>query len=112
MIVAIGTDIVQIERIESAMKNPEFVNRILTPTEQEREITPQYVAGRWAVKEAIKKCLPNINSWHDAEVISEPGSPPTVSLAPGLLPSQHSIHVSISHETRYATAIAILEGPG
>jgi holo-[acyl-carrier protein] synthase len=112
MIVAIGTDIVQIDRIESAMKNPEFINRILTTAEQGREITPQYVAGRWAVKEAIKKCLPNINSWHDAEVIGEPGSPPTVKLAAGLLPSGHSIHVSISHETRYATAIAILEGPG
>jgi len=112
MIVAIGTDIIAIERIQRAMEHPEFIHRILTPAEQTRDLTSQYVAGRWAAKEAVKKCLPAISSWHDVEITGEPGAAPTVKITPNVMPTNQFIHISISHETTYATAIAILEQGG
>ncbi len=57
MIVGLGIDIVEVARIAEAMKNPRFIERILTPIEREFCTTPQKVAGRWAAKEAIAKAV-------------------------------------------------------
>lgn len=110
MIVAVGTDIVNIGRIAKAMQNPAFADRILTPKEQQREITPEYLAGRWAAKESIKKCFPKINRWHQIEITGEPKTPPKITIHhPEFDPHHHRIHVSISHERETAVAFAILE---
>lgn len=110
MILGIGTDIVSVTRIAKAMQNPAFVNRILTSSEQNRTLTPQYVAGRWAAKEAIKKAFPQINQWHQVEVIGEPNQPPSVRIShPEFDTTQHQIHISISHEKDLAVAFALID---
>lgn len=89
------------------MTDPKFVERILTPTERERALTPEYVAGRWAAKEALKKAVPALASYQDVEIVGVPGSPPEVRLA-NLAPGQRAM-ISITHETDYAAAVAIVE---
>ncbi len=92
------------------MENSAFANRILTQQEQLRSLCPEYVAGRWAAKEAIKKCLPYINSWHQVEVVGQPHSAPLVTIHHHLFdPSQLKIHLSISHERDIAIAFAVVE---
>ncbi|MDI9635658.1 holo-ACP synthase [Kamptonema cortianum] len=110
MIVGIGVDIVSLERIEEAMRRPTFVKRILTTAERSRQLTPQYVAGRWAAKEAIKKCLPKISSWHDIEIATAAeGEPLPKIVREGLIASGMHLHISISHERDHSVAVAILE---
>lgn len=110
MIVAVGTDIVSIQRIARAMQKPAFINRILTPKEQDRMVTAEYLAGRWAAKEAIKKCFPKINCWHQIEVIGTRGKPPVIAIHhPEFDPRHHHILLSISHERDTAIAFAVLE---
>lgn len=110
MIIAVGTDVVSLQRIASAMEKPEFIDRILSANEQQRTITVEYLAGRWASKEAIKKCLPYLNKWHQVEVINNVGSAPEVTIHhPEFDPEHHKIHLSISHERDIAIAFAVLE---
>lgn len=110
MIQRVGIDIVSTIRIDQAIQNPRFIERILTKSEREQEITPTYVAGRWAAKEAIKKCIPTLKSWHEVEIINRPdGAPEATVDHPNFNPSRHLIHISISHEDTHTVALAILE---
>jgi holo-[acyl-carrier protein] synthase len=110
VIVGVGIDVVSIDRIRTAMENPRFLERILTEAERSTVLTPERVAGRWAAKEALSKALPQLNNWHDVEVTNEPGGAPVVTLAEHLrLEPGLSLHVSISHESGYAAAVAIVE---
>ena len=89
---------------------PRFLKRILTINEQKQNLTPQRVAGRWAAKESVAKALGIHLKWHDVEVMNSEDGTPMVSFAdPSLLPANHTLHLSISHEQGYATAVVILE---
>ncbi|MFK7691508.1 holo-ACP synthase [Paenibacillus sp. HJGM_3] len=65
MIIGIGMDLVEIARIRRILEEPHgarFVERVLTPEERERAATrgnrlAEYVAGRFAAKEAVAKAL-------------------------------------------------------
>lgn len=110
MIVGIGIDVVSIERIKQAMKNPRFLERILTPRERMTVLTPERVAGRWAAKEALSKALPSLNDWHDVEVFNDDSGAPYAELSHRLaLEPGMNLHLSISHESGYAAAVAIVE---
>lgn len=113
MIIGIGIDVVAIDRIRQAMEhNSRFLERILTERERQTLLTPERVAGRWAAKEALSKALPRLNHWHDVEVMNGLTGEPVVTLAAhlGLEPGVN-LHVSISHESGYAAAVAIVERP-
>lgn len=107
MIRAIGIDIVSIARIQELMERPAFVKRTLTPRERLRELTPQYVAGRWAAKEAARKCLPELKGWQEIEILNGDSGEPAASSA--AIPPKARLHISISHDREYATAVAVLE---
>jgi holo-[acyl-carrier protein] synthase len=109
MIVGLGIDIVEVARIERAMKKPGFVERILTQAELERRLTSQYVAGRWAAKEAVMKCLPQAISWQQVEIVSKAGCAPSVSIRNVTLDPSTRVLVSISHERGFAAAVAVVE---
>jgi holo-[acyl-carrier protein] synthase len=109
VIVATGIDIVEIRRIERAMKHPSFLHKILTPAERATCRTPSAVAGRWAAKEAAMKCLKERVTFRRIEVVSGPSGAPQlrfidVEESAGLI-----AHVSISHERSMAVALVILE---
>lgn len=106
MIVAIGVDIVEVSRIEEALKNPRFASRILTPAELEVGSSAQFVAGRWAVKEAIAKAVGTHLTWQDVSVLPDAHGRPVAHLA---LDADLSLHVSISHEKGHAVGMAVLE---
>lgn len=108
MVKAIGIDMVSVDRIRRAMRNPRFLERVLTRAEQRRELTPAYVAGRWAAKEAAAKCLPTLRRWHDIEVGTAEGGAPVVTFADGILADNERLLVSITHEKGHAAAVAVL----
>lgn len=108
MILGLGTDIVEIARIERAMRRPGFVERILTPAERALGASPAFVAGRWAAKEAAAKCISCLLTWQDVEVLRGPEGEPVMTCRS--VPANTRLWVSISHEKAYATATVILEG--
>ncbi|PJB83913.1 MAG: holo-[acyl-carrier-protein] synthase [Acidobacteria bacterium CG_4_9_14_3_um_filter_49_7] len=105
-----GVDIVSVMRIEKALSRfgEQFVSRILTPEEQSlyrnRKDSIQFLAGRFAAKEAIYKAagIPNL-TWQRVNVLPEGGKP--VVRIDGHL--RQNIQISISHEKEYAIALAI-----
>ena len=110
MIVGLGIDIVEIERIKAAMQNPRFVKRVLTPAERAICTTPQKVAGRWAAKEAVAKAVGLELSWQDVEILPDDTGEPQARVASRHLdPGRLKLKISISHERKNAVAVAILE---
>ena len=110
MIVGLGIDIVEIARIAEAMKNPRFVEKILTPAEREYCTSPLKVAGRWAAKEAIAKAVGLHLSWQDVEILpDEIGQPRAKVASRHFDPVRLKLKVSISHEKSNAVAVAVLE---
>jgi holo-[acyl-carrier protein] synthase len=111
MVVGIGIDIVDVNRIRKAMENPRFVYKILTDFEREHcGDNPMRVAGRWAAKEAIYKAVGIPLTWLDIEILpDELGSPRAVISASGFDPKRLRLNVSITHERSHAAAVAVLE---
>lgn len=119
----VGTDIVEIGRIEKAVKRrPAFWQRILTEREidycQSKKNSIQSLAGRFAAKEAVLKCL-GIGlsgvSWHDMEIVPDEKGAPQVMFTPvmmNMLAKQkiQYIKISISHSQAYAMSVAVGEG--
>lgn len=103
MILGIGTDIVSVERIRQAMARAGFVDRVLHASEHRPLMDAEFVAGRWAAKEAIKKCCSWVDGWH--QVWIGPDGPPAAKVDG--LPEDERILVSISHEREFAVATAI-----
>ena len=124
MIFGIGTDIVEVARIEASIEKfgDEFAKRILVDSEfssyQESSIKSRFLAKRFAAKEAFAKALgiglrapatfQNIAVSHD-----ELGKPILI-LATELqafLQTKNitQTHISISDEKNLATAIVVLE---
>lgn len=122
MIFGIGCDITEISRIERAHTRfgNLFINRILTPYEQEHSHGSliQYLAGRFAAKEAAVKALgtgfQNGIRMIDIEIqTSALGAPILFFYEKALaIAKENSItksFISISHERQYAVAFVILE---
>ncbi len=123
MIIGIGTDIIEIKRIENAVnRTHEFLNRIFTSSEinyiKSRKFNPQNIAGNFAAKEAISKALGTGISgirWKEIEIIRKANGAPVVVLYNNALKYSDDkgiikINVSISHSQEYAIAFAIAEG--
>lgn len=125
MIVGIGTDIVDIERIETSLAEfgKRFRDRVFTPGEVaycEQYTHPgERYAVRFAAKEAVRKALGNAASirelaWRDVEIISSSEGAPhlrfhgrTAELIEKLQIT--GSFVSLSHGTKQAVAFVLLE---
>ena len=91
LIVGLGMDVVEIDRIEGAITRhgASFVERIYTPAEAAycERFANRYerYSGRFAAKEAGMKALGTGWSrgvrWRDVEVVREPSGKPTLRLA-------------------------------
>lgn len=123
MIVGIGNDIVEIERIERASSRTKcFLEKLLTPIESARVIKEtkpniESIAGIFAAKEAVSKALGTgfvTFGLKDIEVQKDEKGKPSIKLYGGAeciakeMGITH-IHISISHSKTYATAVAIAE---
>ena len=106
----IGTDIVEIERVKNALTES-FLRKVLSPQEIEicnayrKERQVEFVAGRFAAKEAIIKCLADIETpaMRDLNITNN------VFGKPEIIYKDYQIFLSISHEKSYAIAMAVLE---
>ncbi|MGS0679552.1 holo-ACP synthase [Shewanella sp. 125m-7] len=130
MIVGLGTDIVEIARIESripaagdaALLTCRLAKRVLTETEFAIFIHSakpgRYLAKRFAAKEAAAKALgTGIGrgvSFQHIEISNNDNGAPLISFTDGaaerlaLLGGRYA-HISIADEKHYATATVILE---
>ena len=107
MIAGIGCDIVAIKRIKK--QKEDFYKRILTPREQviylefneARKL--EFLAGRFAAKEAIYKACNDTGVLSNIEVLNDDSGKPYCNI------EGFKIHISISHEKEYAAAYAVCE---
>ncbi|WP_018625425.1 holo-ACP synthase [Kangiella aquimarina] len=124
MIFGVGTDIVDIERIERSMERhgEKFAERILASVEmefyQQTKNKINYLAKRFAAKEAVSKALgTGMRQGIDfvqLVIINDEIGKPKVSLEGKAREwaeqqSITTIHLSISDEKKYAVAFAIAE---
>ena len=124
MILGLGTDIVEVARIQAAFEKSgvRFLQRILLPDERAYCLaykTPApHLAVRFAAKEAVSKAfgtgIGGKISWLDIEVCRKPGGEPFVALhgkGKKLFEERgaKNLVISLSHTENYATAVAILE---
>jgi holo-[acyl-carrier protein] synthase len=124
MIVGLGMDLAEIDRIEQAITRhgTTFLERVFTPQEAEycerhRNKFERY-AGRFAAKEAVMKALGtgwrNGVRWRDIEVVREPSGKPTLQLA-GVTAELakkmgvRNISLTITHAGNLAMAQVIFE---
>lgn len=120
MIIAIGTDVIEINRIEAALKRtPAFMDRILTRREVDLLASKGYrsssLAASFAAKEAVSKVLgTGIGevSWHEIEILNNAKGAPYVILTGKAkeIAFQRGIDeilISITHDKRRAYANAL-----
>ena len=127
MIIGIGTDIIDITRIERVINRfgDRFKNRVFTKKEilkcEARKLSANSYAKRYAAKEACSKALGTgfrkSVYWRDIEVINNKSGKPELFLHNGarsmlekLLPQNTSgqIDLSITDEYPYAQATVII----
>ncbi|MDT8900013.1 holo-ACP synthase [Anaeroselena agilis] len=125
MIVGIGIDIIDIDRVGLAVERGGFARRVFTAAEREycdgRGVQrPASYAARFAGKEAVMKAFGtglSAGTWQDIEILSGPNGRPEVKLHGNFahLAEQlgvTAVHVSLSHARDYAAAQAVLWGGG
>lgn len=118
MIIGIGTDIVQIKRVEKLLTKygEAFKNRILSNQElKQLELLPlnkhaSFLSKRFAAKEAISKALgtgiSDRLSFKDIIVLNDKLGKPYVTITPLQLPSEESLKINLSIADDYPLAIA------
>ena len=128
MIIGLGSDLIDIRRIERSLDRfgTRFTDRVFTEIEKaksdrRKERAASY-AKRFAAKEACSKALGTGLSrgvfWRDMGVVNLPGGKPTMKLSGGALhrlnemtPDGHTvqIHLTITDDFPLAQAFVIIE---
>src|ERR1044072_7209607 len=122
MIVAVGIDVVLVERFTSALaRTPLLGDRLFTQAElfpgSGTPRSAESLAARFAAKEAVAKALgaPAGLHWHDCEGVTDPdgrrcvtvcGTVAAVSADRGV----RRWHLSLSHDGGIASAMVLAEG--
>ena len=125
MILGLGSDLIDIRRIEKTLERhgPRFIVRIFTELEQakseRRAARAASYAKRFAAKEACAKALGTGLSqgvfWRDMGVVNLPSGKPTMKLTGGALrrleamtPQGHKAKIDLSVTDEYPLAQAIV----
>ena len=128
MILGVGTDLANIDRIQGTLDRfgDRFRNRVFTETEQakaeRRADTAGTYAKRWAAKEACSKALGTGLrmgiSWKDMSVTNLRSGQPVMALTgwaadrlSKMTPADHQavIHVSLTDDHPWAQAFVVIE---
>lgn len=128
MILGIGTDLCNIERIAATLDRfgDRFRNRVFTETEQRkaerRKDTPGTYAKRWAAKEACSKALGTGLrmgiAWRDMGVTNLSTGQPVMQLTgwaaerlAAMTPEGHEaiVHVTLTDDHPWAQAFVVIE---
>ncbi|HEY5085290.1 MAG TPA: holo-ACP synthase [Rhizomicrobium sp.] len=125
MILGLGSDLIDIRRIEKTLERhgPRFIARIFTDIEQakseRRAARAASYAKRFAAKEACSKALGTGLSqgvfWRDMGVVNLPSGKPTMKLTGGalkklnsIIPPGHKAQIDLSITDEYPLAQAIV----
>jgi holo-[acyl-carrier protein] synthase len=126
VIYGIGTDIVQIARVEASLaRNQRFAEKILGPEEfavfgtrsaESAARGLRYLATRFAAKEALSKALGTgfraPMSWHTAQLLNADNGKPYVAcsgeLGKFMTDNRLSAQVTLSDEADYGVAFVIV----
>ena len=128
MIIGMGSDLIDIRRVEKSIERfgERFTHRCFTEIERRksdgRKMRAASYAKRFAAKEACSKALGTGLAqgvfWKDMGVVNLPSGKPTMALTNGaaerlsaLLPADHEavIHLTITDEFPYAQAFVVIE---
>lgn len=124
MIVGIGIDLVEIERLAKALRahGGRFEERVFTQAERDhcrdRADRVRALAARFAAKEACLKALgtgwAQGLSFRQVEVVRNEGAPPELRLSGAAARRATALgvrrtHVSLTHEPGIAAAVVVLE---
>lgn len=122
MVIGLGTDIVEIDRIRKAISNQRFVERVYSKAEQEYcysrgKSGPASFAGRFAAKEAVLKAFGTglrEGNLTDIEIINDELGCPKLRLSGYFAEAADrmemtNVLLSISHAKEYAVAQCIME---
>lgn len=128
MIIGMGSDLIDIRRVEKSIERfgERFTHRCFTDIERaksdRRKNRAASYAKRFAAKEACSKALGSGIAegvfWKDMGVVNLPGGKPTMVLTGGaadrlaqMVPAGHeaAIHLTITDEYPYAQAFVIIE---
>ena len=121
MVIGIGIDIIEIDRIKESIDDygDQFLHKVYTANEIKYCLSKknkyQHLAARFAAKEAIYKAISsNWNSelsWQDMEIINAPNGMPEVKFKGNLekfLSGDKSLKISMSHSRDYVACVAIV----
>ena len=121
MIVGIGNDIIEIERIEKAISKEGFKNKVYTQRElkniKKRGDRVETYAGIFSAKEAISKAIGTgvrEFSLTDLEILNDDLGKPYVVVSEKLdkiiksKKEDYQIEISISHSKKYVIAMAMI----
>ena len=119
MLKGLGCDLVEVARIEEAMKKEGFAQRVFTEQELHaiEKTGVQTAAGYWAAKEAVSKALGTGFSgftMRDIEILTDENGAPQAYLARGAQArlarlGALTVLVTISHDKGMAMAVAAVE---
>ncbi len=112
-----GTDIIEIDRIKTAIEKfgNTFLNSIFTEKEIEycekhKKQKYQHYAGKFAAKEAVFKSISFYYKeckWKEYEILNDENGRPYVNLKCEI-PNLQSIDISISHCRTFAIAVSTI----
>ena len=124
MVLGVGTDLIEIDRIEASIRRfgERFLARIFTAGEitycQRKKHAAESFAARFAAKEATAKALGTGISrgigWKEIEVRRQPGERPTLHLTGRAAERAASmgvkhLHLSLSHSQQLSIAFVAAE---
>lgn len=124
MILGLGTDLIEIERMQQSLDRfgQRFMERVFTEGEiaycQQKKHSAESFAARFAAKEAAAKALgtgiAHGISWQEIEVRRSPGERPTLHLTGRAAERADSMGVrhlqlSLSHNNSVAMAVVVAE---
>ena len=121
MIIGLGTDIIEIERVQKAVGKKFFRDNVFTELEQRycesrgKNSAASY-AARFAAKEAFFKAMGTgiVTRLTDVEVVKDERGAPKINLRGRALAlakekSVEKISLSLSHSREFATAVCLVE---
>lgn len=126
MILGLGTDLAEVDRIQRSIDRfgSRFLQRVYTPAEiaycTSKRTAAQSFAARFAAKEAAAKALgtgiAHGIGWQDIEVTRAPSGKPSLlfhgrAAARAARLGVQTATLSLTHSSQLSIAVVILEGP-
>lgn len=122
-VVAVGIDVVAVDRFAAALDRTPSLGRRLFDDDERVTATghprgPASLAARFAVKEAVAKALgvPAGMDWHDCRVVTEANGRPRLAVSQTVADAAAALgitewRISVSHDAGIAAAVVLALGP-